>query len=201
LDGYTFLNQRKEKFNKGLKKRLLKLIHLAEKNYSQTLLSVSMVLCPPEVPESPHIKDFIAEWIDNVHNIFLWQKIDFSQGIKYTYRDGIDEHLKRRRVCEQPFSYLAVLSDGRISTCCNTSRTIFNSINIDSGLEYILTSKEYQGFLENHLSLKLQDTACQDCELWLDSWLGDEKLSISLEDGRQCQVFVEGSSYRIKGKS
>ena len=198
---YTLQNQKKGESNKDLEKRLLKLIQLAEKNCSQTSLSVSIVVFPPETPESPRVRDFIAEWIDSVHEIFLWQKIDFSQGIKYSYRDGIEKHLRRRRVCEQPFSYLAVLSDGRISPCCNTSRIVFNSLNISKGLTSALESEEYQNFLEKHLSLQLLNTACQECELWLDSWLGDEKYFISLDDGRQCQVFFEGSSYRIKGKS
>lgn len=185
----------------NLKKRLIRLIDLSQKSCFGTAISVSRVLHPPENIESPLVKDFVTDWIDHVHEIYLWQKIDFSHGLRYSYREGIEKHLKRRRVCEQPFSYVAVLSDGRISPCCNTSRTVFTTINADDGLEPALASKEYQNFLEKHRSIHLQDMPCHDCELWLDSWIGDEILNMTLKDGLQHQVFLEGSSYRIKGKS
>lgn len=193
-------NHNTDAFLNKLKKRFFNLTKLAQKDYPETSLSVSMILHPPQDIESLLVKNFIAEWIDYVHEIYLWQKIDFTNGLKYHYRNGIEGHLRRRRVCDQPFSYLAVLSDGRISPCCNTSRVIQRSINVSNGLLNAINSEEYQKYLERHRSLDLRDTPCEDCELWLDSWLGDEMLNISLGDGRQCQVFCEGSSYRIEGK-
>lgn len=172
---------------------------LKNSDYQDLEISVNHTLHPPHDIRSPQIINFIETWRSKVHEIYIWNKIEFGTSITHRYRQGIEKHLKRRRICNQPFSFIAVLSDGRISPCCNTSRATFNTIDVSNGIAAALESGEYKRFLEDHENMALEKYICGKCELWLDDWLGDEKLQILLTDAEQVEANLEGSTIRIDG--
>lgn len=168
-------------------------------NYGKEI-NVSAVLPRGTSIKSPGILQFIEQWVDRVSNIYLWEGIDFQVGnLMYFNELGISEHLKRRRPCTQPFEYLAVLSDGSLSPCCNTSRVKLKTPTIMDGLINVCEHEEYIVFRQKHLDNDLDGTLCEHCELWIDDWLGDEQTSIQLGDGRILQAYYEGSTIRISG--
>ena len=162
-------------------------------------INVNHTLHPPLDIGTPQIINFIETWRSKVHEIYIWNKIEFGTSITHSFRQGIEKHLKRRRVCKQPFSFLAVLSDGRISPCCNTSRTAFKTIDVSNGIAAAFGSGEYKRFLEDHENMVLENYICLKCELWLDDWLGDEKVQIKLTEAKQVEAHLEGSTIRIEG--
>jgi radical SAM protein with 4Fe4S-binding SPASM domain len=162
-------------------------------------ISVNHTLHPPHDIRSLQIINFIETWRSKVHEIYIWNKIEFGTSITHSHSKGIEKHLKRRRVCKQPFSFLAVLSDGRISPCCNTSRTAFKTINVSNGIAAAFRSGEYKQFLEDHENTVLGNYICRNCELWLDDWLGDEKVQIMLTEAEQVDAHLEGGTIRIEG--
>lgn len=170
---------------------------LERRNRSGVKINLNMTLSPPHNISSKPVRDFIDRWIHEVDEIYIWKQIQFGEKIIYSYRDGIEKHLERRRPCQQPFNYAAILTDGRISPCCNTSRTVLPGLNIADGYMETFTSRIYSKFLSDHKELKLEGTPCKECELWLDDWLGDEEETIKKNNGEIVSYFHEGNTIRI----
>jgi pyruvate-formate lyase-activating enzyme len=143
--------------------------------------------------DAPEVIEFINRWHPVVDEIQLWLEMGFADDVRYLHRAGIERHLSRRRVCMQPFRYVAVLSDGSLSPCCQTSRVRFTSIRADAGLAAAVQHPEYQAFLEMHRQRNLAGTPCMRCEAWLDDWLGDETISV----GPKHTAILEGYTARI----
>ena len=99
----------------------------------------------------------------------------------------------------QPFSYLAVLSDGRISPCCNSSRVYLHNIDALFPLDRLVIDSEFAKFQKRHADMDLDGTGCEHCSLWIDDWLGDEETIFELNDGRHITAYLEGSTIRIVG--
>ena len=170
---------------------------LDEKNRSDVKINLNMTLSPLYDINSISVRNFIEHWMSSVDEIYIWKQIDFGENIVYLYRDGLEEHLKRRRPCQQPFNYAAILTDGRIAPCCNTSRTVLRELNIADGIVDTFTSNIYQEFLDNHKTLHIKGSPCESCELWLDDWLGDEKSSITINTGDKITYYHEGNTIRF----
>lgn len=175
------------------------IIDLANPEINDIELSVNHTLCPPDHLESPGVVKFIETFKEKVHEVYIWNKIDFGASITHSDIQGIERHLERRRICKQPFSFLAVLSDGRVSPCCVTSRTVFRTIDASNGIAAVLKSEEYRHFLNDHENMNLGKYICGRCDLWLDDWLADEKGNIKLSKYRTVEAHFEGATVRIEG--
>ena len=175
------------------------LLELKSSKNSNLEISVNHTLCPPYELVSPLVIKFVNRFIEKVHEIYLWKKIEYGASITHSDTNGIVDHLKRRKVCKQPFSFFAILSDGRVSPCCNTSRVLLKTIDASMGIKAVLSSPEYGKFLEDHENITLKQYICKKCTLWIDEWLGDEKIMLSLSEGKMVEVFLEGNTFRIKG--
>jgi len=170
---------------------------LRRKKRSCVKINLNMTLPPPHNISSNAVKHFIDRWIHEVDELYIWKQIQFGEKIIYLHRDGIEKHLKRRRPCQQPFNYAAILTDGRIAPCCNTSRTVLPGLNIANGYVETFTSQIFKTFLNNHKKCALKGTPCENCELWLDDWLGDEVETIVNKKGEAVTCYHEGNTIRI----
>ena len=170
---------------------------LRRKNRSGVKINLNMTLSPPHNISSKPVKHFIDRWIHEVDELYIWKQIQFGEKIIYLHRDGIEKHLERRRPCQQPFNYTAILTDGRIAPCCNTSRTVLPGLNIANGYLEAFTSQTFIKFLNNHKKYELKGTPCEKCELWLDDWLGDEVETITNNKGEAVTCYHEGNTIRI----
>jgi radical SAM protein with 4Fe4S-binding SPASM domain len=173
-----------------------KLLRIRRQRGSAAQVSVSTILRKNDSLESERTLHFIDQWRSLVDELQIWFEVEYGNGIRYSHRSGLKRHLKWRRVCLQPFTYLAILSDGSISPCCVTSRVRFNSLRAEMGLQSVISSYEYRNFQAAHRDRKLDGTPCSNCELWLDDWLGDEVLTIGKNAHR---LLVEGYTARIPG--
>jgi hypothetical protein len=70
---------------------------------------------------------------------------------------------------------------------------------VSNGIAAAFRSGEYKQFLEDHENTVLGNYICRNCELWLDDWLGDEKVQIMLTEAEQVDAHLEGSTIRIEG--
>jgi MoaA/NifB/PqqE/SkfB family radical SAM enzyme len=163
-------------------------------------IAVTAVLKKGKSIQSSEVKQFIGRWIEMVDAIYFWEAIEFGKNhIGFANDLKINHHLARRRPCQQPFNYLAFHSDGLISPCCNTSRLKLSTITINDEFEKIIECQEIRDLQSKHLNNQLAGTVCEYCDLWIDSWLGDETSALQLEDGRTVKLHYEGSSIRIEG--
>jgi len=175
------------------------LLELKTLKNSNLEISVNHTLSSPNKLTSPLGILFIETFINKVHEIYFWNKIKYGTSITHNNKSGIEEHLKRRRVCLQPTSFLAILSDGRVSPCCNTSRVVLKTIDASKGINAVLASPEYIRFLEDHEDILLKKYICEKCTLWMNEWLGDETIQISLFNGNKTDAYLEGHTIRIAG--
>jgi len=162
-------------------------------NANGARLAVNSILRRGVTLQSERVMAFISKWSPLVDEIHLWFELDYGAHIRYLHRTGITRHLIRRRWCMQPFSYLAVLSDGSLSPCCQTSRVRFSAVGADAGLKAAMKHPEYLNFLEMHAQRRVEGTPCENCEAWLDDWLSDEIFSF----GSGFSAAIEGSTARL----
>jgi len=129
--------------------------------------------------------------------IYFWLKARYSsQKIEIMDKKPFEVHLKSRKPCMAPFNYLAILSDGKISPCCITSRYTLKGVDIYDGFENVVNSDEYLYYLNQHKELKLEEYGtCLNCEFWLEGWLGDQEVTLF---DRQC--LMQGLSIFIDNK-
>ncbi len=162
-------------------------------------IAVTTVLTQGDRLESPHVLAFIEHWIERVDFVYLYQGIAFgAERISYINDFGISEHLQRRRPCQQPFSYLAIMSDGRLAPCCNTSRVRLPTAQAVPPVSKIVGHPELQRFRQQQSTMDLEGTVCAACDLWIDDWLGDEEATMTLGSGSCIRVVFEGSAIRIE---
>jgi len=198
LEEFTRIRGTAEQFH-IVEEHLLELLKLRAELASTTEITVSMTVCPPVTVISSPIEEFLIRWHGKVDQIYFWQMTNYKEKITLACRQGVEKHLKNRRICTQPFVYLAVLSDGRISPCCNTSRFVLPGIDASSGLFSVLNSAQLQAFRRQHKKFELSGLCCEFCELWLENWLGDEQIMLPFGD-RQLAGLLEGNSIRIPGE-
>jgi hypothetical protein len=177
--------------------RIEKLSALRARRGHPARLALNTTLRPGLALSSPAVTSFVAHWRARVDEIQVWMEMAYAEGIGHVHRAGLTRHQQRRRVCMQPFSFVAVLSDGTVCPCCVSSRVRLATVNARSGLAAALRQPEYCEFLARHSSLALEGTACTSCEAWLDDWLGDEEVPLG-QTG--ITATLEGATARIEGK-
>ncbi len=160
---------------------------------------VTTVLERGDSVENPKVLAFVEKWLDRVSSIYLYQGVEFGpNSIRYMNDLGISDHLKRRRPCRQPFSYLAIMSDGRMAPCCITSRVCMQETTVEPTLLGALSGSELAAFRARHKTMDLTHTICDDCDMWIESWLGEEDVTLSLPGGRTVRAVNEGGAIRIE---
>lgn len=159
--------------------RLQRLLSLRTTVPSAARIAVNAVL-PGGVPlGSPGVAAFARRWMGRADDIQVWFEMAYGREIRHLHRGGVSRHLARRRVCVQPWNYVAVLSDGTVSPCCVTSRVRLPGVTARRGLADALEQPAYREFLARQASRQLDGMPCVSCDCWLDDWLGDETVPVA----------------------
>jgi len=172
---------------------------LAARQSNSAKIAVSAVLHDALTLDAPPARAFVARWIDQVDEVFLWNEWSYGESIRISAGAGLVKHLRRRRPCHQPGSFLAILSDGTVSPCCVTSRVRIKGVTVHGGIRAALEAPAYRSFLARHAVMDLDDLPCRTCEGWLEGWLGDDERTLDL-DNRPVSVSLEGFTARIPGR-
>lgn len=163
---------------------------------SPSAVSVNATL-PPELSlDNSRVRAFVSQWRSAVDDVYLWREMSYQPHEIRCRHDGhLTTHLRRRRVCMQPFRYVAVLSDGSLSPCCHTGRLGLAHVKVSEGLSAALVHPDYQAFLERHRHRDTAGLLCDNCDAWLEDWLGEE--TEMLPDGIAARH--EGFSVHVPG--
>lgn len=145
--------------------------------------------------DSPLLARFAAEWHGRVDTVYGWLEIEYGRRI--ACGDASFGSAGPRRRCRNPYEYLAVMSDGRLSPCCVSSR-VWLPVQAADGLASAWQSAAYREFRRRHAELRLSGTPCDSCDLWLDGWSADEQWTLEWA-GRRWLGVVCGSTIRVTG--
>lgn len=161
-------------------------------NCRAKMLRLTVSACSYKAFISRYI-DFIKDLLETFDEIVLLNEQDNDRLLPSCIQTT---HIKRRRPCKYPFSCITVGRSGKLFPCPYIQEKNFgrlSSVNeISQNKDYLLfLSAQLCGFLENY-------PFCQNCQFWLDGWLGEECNFLQDKDGNRFELLWEGHSCTIK---